>query len=242
MKKSLLAILLITMVLSLTACNNDVKINNSSDATSNNTINIASNETDQNTSDNRTSQKAVESNNETPQKAADSKDEIIDNQQDSNKEEVNNLLGQIYQEAKEGKVINCKYKIGEYNIQSVFDDFGEVKGEYVSAAKGLYFSYDERKLTFGTNKGGTIFEARTFDPNLKKITLNDALNYFGSLDYDVTTELDERIIGYVIDDDIKLLLVFGNVSASDNPCLDHYSCLAPSHTANSMADDPGREW
>ena len=221
------------MVLSLTACNNDVKIDSNSDATSNNTINITGNDTDknQNTSDNKTPQKAAESNNE-----------IADNQQDSTKEEVNNLLAQIYQEAKEGKVISCKYKIGEYNIQSVFDDFGEVKGEYVSAAKGLYFSYDERKLAFGTNKGGTIFEARTFDPNLKKITLNDALNYFGSPDYDVTTELDERIIGYVIDDDIKLLLVFGNVSASDNPCLDHYSCLAPSHTANSMADDPGREW
>lgn len=52
---------------------------------------------------------------------------------------------------------------------------------------------------------------------------------------------NERIIGYKVNDDFKLLFVFSD-SKSEVSVLDHYSVLYPRGTVNSMADDPGREW
>lgn len=51
---------------------------------------------------------------------------------------------------------------------------------------------------------------------------------------------NERIIGYKVNDDFKLLFVFSD-SKSEVSVLDHYSVLYPRGTVNSMADDPGRE-
>jgi len=53
----------------------------------------------------------------------------------------------------------------------------------------------------------------------------------------------EEIIGYVANNDFKLLLVFPEPTEKNpSPLMNHYSVLYPRGTVNSMADDPGRQW
>lgn len=90
-------------------------------------------------------------------------------------------------------------------------------------------------------EGGVIFEVRTFSDKVKEVTLKEIINSYGTPDYDIISSLNERIIGYIVNDEFKLLLVFNNES-ENNLKLDHYSVLYPKGTVNLMADDPGREW
>lgn len=166
------------------------------------------------------------------------------NKAEENKKEDKNevLLKEILDKAKDGEVIDCKFK-AKYNIiDDVNKEWGkEEKFDYIADAKGNYFTFKDKDEVFGVNKGGVIFEVRTFSPKLKELTLKDIISYFGEQEYDIISKLEERIIGYVINDEFKIILVFKD-GYNDNPILDHYSILYPKETINMMADDPGREW
>lgn len=53
--------------------------------------------------------------------------------------------------------------------------------------------------------------------------------------------VDEIIIGYVINEDFKILFVFRQ-GYEENPKLDYYNVFYLRGTINMMADDQGREW
>ncbi|HEX2925554.1 MAG TPA: M56 family metallopeptidase [Ruminiclostridium sp.] len=155
------------------------------------------------------------------------------------------LLLRIMTIAKQGKVINCEFSANDgVVIEDVQKKWGEADkpGEWIAAAKGTYWTYSKHNMVFGTNKGDGIFEIRSFDSTLKKITISDAKAVFGKPAYDVKTK-GQEIIGYVAGNQHKILLVFPLPTKNNsNPALDHYSVLYPRGTVNMMADDPGREW
>ena len=93
-----------------------------------------------------------------------------------------------------------------------------------------------KNFAFGCNKGDQIFEIRSYDENLKSLSISDVESYFGKVDYENKTTIGEKVIGYKISKNYKLLLVF------DNNILDHYSVFYPEITSNLMADDQGRQW
>ena len=155
----------------------------------------------------------------------------------------NAILNDIKTRAQEGKIINSDYQAGTSNIQEVEEKLGkEDKSEWVADAKGNYSTYSKNNVVFGSNKGGRIFEIRSFDQRLNQISLSMVEDFFGTPPHDVTSD-GEKIIGYVSGEDFKILFVFKAPSDSNSdPSLDHYSVLYPKGTVNSMASDKGREW
>lgn len=153
------------------------------------------------------------------------------------------LLISIQKEARQGRVIGCEFPVETKCIEDVQEAWGkEDKSEYVASAKGTYAVYNKKNMVFGFNKGSQLFEVRTFDSKLKDITLAEVEDVFGKPAHDVFSG-SEKVLGYVVTEKYKLLLVFANAKADgENAKLDHYSVFYPRGTVNSMADDPGREW
>ena len=160
-------------------------------------------------------------------------------QENSHKE----LLTNIMNLAKEGKIVNSEFAAKLNIIDDVKEKLGDPNtSNWIAASKGTYDSYTNYSVAFGYNKGSQLFEVRSFNSTIKQISLNDLKEVFGTADYDVTVA-NEKIIGYVCNDEFKLLFVFPEpTDQQPNPSLDHYSVLYPRGTVNSMADDPGREW
>lgn len=170
----------------------------------------------------------------------------IDNLGETNTENGDNykvkLLNNIKNKSQNGMVINSEFKAKDDVIDRVNNAYGKEDTEnYIAEAKGVYYTFESKNLAFGCNKGAQIFEVRSFDKSLKELNLQDIISYFGKSQYEVITDLNERIIGYKVNDDFKLLFVFSD-SEDEKAILDHYSVLYPRGTVNSMADDLGREW
>ncbi|BAH07676.1 YjgB family protein [Clostridium kluyveri] len=80
------------------------------------------------------------------------------------------------------------------------------------------------------NKGSRIFEVRSFDSGIKKITLSKVKEVFGTPAYDVKSN-GEEIIGYVATKEFKILFVFPQSESNNKDLLlDHYSVLYPQGT------------
>lgn len=153
------------------------------------------------------------------------------------------LLNNIKKLAVKGKVINCDFPVKSTCMDTVEKKWGKAnKANWVTQAKGLYSTYSKHKVVFGSNKGDQVFEVRSFDSRLSKISLSMVKKVFGSPLHDVKSN-GEETIGYKAGNEFKILFVFKKpVKGSKNPTLDHYSVFYPAGTVNSMAGDPGREW
>ncbi|MDT9337888.1 YjgB family protein [Clostridium perfringens] len=231
MKKLLVPVLVIIIFALLF-----VGCTNSSNSSSDSSVEIInSNQQNYNSNNNNNS-----SNNDT--KKSDSNNASHKDKNVSNNKKLDNktekLLKDIKEKAIKGEIIDYDFKLGA-SINDVIDKLGKPSSEnYVAEAKGNYFNFDSYNLSFGCNKGDQIFEIRSLNKDLKSLDLNNVENFFGKPDYTVTTKSKEKIIGYKITKDFKILFVF-NASTYQ---LDHYSILYPSITHNSMAGDNGREW
>ena len=145
--------------------------------------------------------------------------------------------------AEQGKVINSAFPVQTTVIEDVKSKWGEPdKTEWVAAAKGNYATYSNYALVFGFNKGSQIFEVRSFDKQLQKLSLAKTKEVYGTPAYDVKIN-GEEIIGYTAGQEFKMEFVFPLPTANNSkPMMDHYLVLYPSGTVNNMADDPGRQW
>lgn len=230
MKKLLVPVLVIIIFALLF-----VGCTNSSNSSSDSSVEIInSNQQNSNSNNNNSSNndaKKSDSNN------ASHKDKNVSNNKKlDNKTEK--LLKDIKEKALKGEIIDYDFKLGD-SIYDVIDKLGKPSSEnYVAEAKGNYFNFDSYNLSFGCNKGDQIFEIRSLNKDLKSLDLNNVENFFGKPDYTVTTKSKEKIIGYKITKDFKILFVFNTSTYK----LDHYSVLYPGITHNSMAGDNGREW
>ncbi|EGT3617126.1 DUF4309 domain-containing protein [Clostridium perfringens] len=229
MKKLLIPILIIiSFSIIFLGCTNSVNSSNNSSVEI-----IDNNQANSNNNNSPNNAKNSNSNNNTSHN---------NNNVSENKNKVNSntekLLKDIKAKAAKGQIIDYEFTLGD-SIYTVTSKLGEPSSEdYVAEAKGTYFYFDSYNLSFGCNKGDQIFEIRSLDKNLNTLDLNDVKNFFGKPDYDVTTKSKEKIIGYKVTKDFKILFVFNTSTYK----LKHYSVLYPSITQNSMAGDSGREW
>lgn len=201
-----------------------------------------------NTSAASTSQVSVVSS--SSESAADSSSQAVSTQSDSGAalsgsshqdDSARVLLTNIESLALQGKIINCVFPVKSTNIAAIQEKWGKADtSDYVSAAKGTYDTYSKYSVAFGYNKGAQIFEVRSFDKELSKITMSLVKKEYGKPGYDYKSKTEE-VLGYKVTDKFKVLFVFSIKSGSD-PALDHYSVFYPDGTINSMAGDPGREW
>ncbi|PFH87247.1 beta-N-acetylhexosaminidase [Bacillus sp. AFS088145] len=147
------------------------------------------------------------------------------NNETSNKQYL--LLKNISSKANEGKIINAEFNVINSNIDLIKEKWGkEDSSVYVAAAKGTYNTYSKRNVVVGFQKSHIIFELRSFDPQLRSLTINNIKNYFGSPSSEVTTSNNEKIITYSIGSN-KLKFVFP--LKKTNIVLDHYSIYNPNN-------------
>lgn len=229
MKKLLIPILIIiSFSIIFLGCTNSVNSSNNSSVEI-----IDNNQANSNNNNSPNNAKNSNSNNNTSHN---------NNNVSENKNKVNSntekLLKDIKAKAAKGQIIDYEFTLGN-SIYTVTSKLGEPSSEdYVAEAKGTYFNFDSYNLSFGCNKGDQIFEIRSLGKSLNNLDLNDVENFFGKPDYDVTTKSKEKIIGYKVTKDFKILFVFNTSTYK----LKHYSVLYPGITQNSMAGDSGREW
>jgi beta-N-acetylhexosaminidase len=145
----------------------------------------------------------------------------------------NKLLLNIATKAKEGSIINSDFHLKSTTIDEVRENWGEEdKREYVDAAKGTYCTYSKKNVVVAYNEGQQLFEIRSYDPNLKVLTIDDIKNYFGSPKADVKTSNKEEIISYTVGTNtLKFVFPLG----TQNLYLDHYSIYNESLANNNMA-------
>lgn len=174
----------------------------------------------------------------------DKKDNEKPNNNDGISQQKIELLKKIKEEAQIGKVINCKFNAKDNILDDVRAEFGkEDKLDNIEAAKGLYATYSKNGVVFGANKGEAIFEVRSYSKEINTISFKDIKEVFGVPQYDVNTDNNERIIGYVVNDDFKIEFVLTNINGSEaSQTVDHYGVLYPKGTVNLMSGDPGRQW
>ncbi len=153
------------------------------------------------------------------------------------------MLLNMMQLAKQGKVINCNFAAKTTNMDAVSKQWQQAdKSIYIASAKGTYATYGHHNMVFGYNKGLQIFEVRSYDTRLKNISLSKVKQVLGTPAYDSKTS-SEEIIGYKAGTEFKIEMVFLRPTANNtNPVIDHYNVLYPNGTINSMANDPGRQW
>ncbi|MDQ0970441.1 beta-N-acetylhexosaminidase [Neobacillus niacini] len=143
------------------------------------------------------------------------------------------LLLNIATKAKEGSIINSDFHLKSTTIEEVRENWGEEdKREYVDAAKGTYCTYSKKNVVVAYNERQQLFEIRSYDPNLKVLTIDDIKNYFGSPTADVKTSNKEEIISYTVGTNtLKFVFPLG----TQNLYLDHYSIYNASVANNNMA-------
>ena len=235
MKKLLVPVLVIIIFALLF-----VGCTNSSNSSSDSSVEIInSNQQNSNSNNNNSSNNDTKKSDSNNASHKDNKDNNVSNNKNTKLDnKAEKLLKDIKEKAVKGEIIDYDFKLGD-SIYDVIDKLGKPSSEnYVAEAKGNYFNFDSYNLSFGCNKGDQIFEIRSLNKDLKSLDLNNVENFFGKPDYTVTTKSKEKIIGYKITKDFKILFVFNTSTYK----LDHYSVLYPSITHNSMAGDNGREW
>lgn len=143
------------------------------------------------------------------------------------------LLLNIATKAKDGSIIKSDFHLKSTTIDEIRKSWGkEDKREYVDAAKGTYCTYSKKNVVVAYNKGQQLFEIRSYDPNLKVLTIDDIKNYFGSPKADVKTSNKEEIISYTVGSNtLKFVFPLG----TQNLYLDHYSIYNASLANNNMA-------
>jgi len=153
------------------------------------------------------------------------------------------LLMNMKQLAEQGKVMNSDFPAKTTAMENVKTKWGEPdKTEWVAAAKGTYATYSNHAVVFGFNKGSQIFEVRSFDQQLQKLSLAKTKEVYGTPAYDVKVN-GEEIIGFTAGQEYKIEFVFPLPTANgSDPMMNHYLVLYPAGTVNSMANDPGRQW
>jgi len=146
------------------------------------------------------------------------------------------LLLNMMKLAKQGKIINCDFAAKTTNMESIIKAWGKAdKTVYVASAKGNYATYNKHNTVFGFNKGEQVFEVRSFDTQLKGLSLAKVKEVLGTPVFDSKTG-NQEIIGYTAGTEFKLEMVFTlPTSSNPSPLMDHYNVLYPRGIVNSMA-------
>lgn len=153
------------------------------------------------------------------------------------------LIDRVIDLARQGKVINSQFAAEKNVIGDVEKEWGKPdKTDYVPEAKGTFASYTGRGLVIGFNKGDQIFDIRSYDGELKKITLSGVRESLGPPAHTGSYN-NQDILGYTAGDKFKIRFIFPRSTADNpDPALDHISVFYPRGTVNNMSEDPGLEW
>lgn len=143
------------------------------------------------------------------------------------------LVSQSMQLAKQGKVAGVTFSIRQ-NIGDVQKAWGHPKSESFAGA-GIYDSFPTQALDYGFNKGGEIFDVRSYSPSIQSITRDDVESVLGK-PASVRTTSDSTIWLYPVGADYQVLWVFPKDPIATTH-VKHISVFYPEGTIDMMAQN-----
>ncbi|WP_256721942.1 YjgB family protein [Paenibacillus odorifer] len=152
------------------------------------------------------------------------KDSTSSNSQNSDKQ-----LKELFELAKKGKVPGVKYAAHTGLIDEVEADWGK-PDQQESAGKGIYATYTDKHVVFGFNKGSLIFDVRSSDSALQKLTLKQIEATLGKPD-DTKVNGEDKIYTYQANDQYQLKFII----PSSTGTVDHISVFSEQDSFNNMA-------
>ncbi|MEK4205844.1 MULTISPECIES: YjgB family protein [Paenibacillus] len=152
------------------------------------------------------------------------KDSTNSNSQNSDKQ-----LKELLELAKKGKVPGVKYAAHTGLIDEVEADWGK-PDQQESAGKGIYATYTDKHVVFGFNKGSLIFDVRSSDSTLQKLTLKQIEATLGKPDA-TKVNGDDKIYTYQANDQYQLKFII----PSSTGTVDHISVFSEQDSFNNMA-------
>ncbi|WYV18034.1 DUF4309 domain-containing protein [Paenibacillus sp. FSL H8-0175] len=152
------------------------------------------------------------------------KDSTSSNSQNSDKQ-----LKELLELAKKGKVPGVKYAAHTGLIDEVEADWGK-PDQQESAGKGIYATYTDKHVVFGFNKGSLIFDVRSSDSALQKLTLKQIEATLGKPD-DTKVNGEDKIYTYQANDQYQLKFII----PSSTGTVDHISVFSEQDSFNNMA-------
>jgi hypothetical protein len=138
-------------------------------------------------------------------------------------------LKELLELAKKGKVPGVEYAAHIGLIDEVEADWGK-PDKQDSAGKGIYATYTDKHIVFGFNKGSLIFDVRSSDEALQKLTLKQIKGTLGKPD-DTKVNGEDKIYTYQANDQYQLKFIIPGSTGT----VDHISVFSEQDSFNNMA-------
>lgn len=144
-------------------------------------------------------------------------------------EERSKLLNELLELAKQGKVPGVEYAAHSGMIDEVEAAWGEPDLKE-SAGKGVYSTYSKKSVVFGFNKGMQIFDVRSSAPELQSLTLKQIEAVLGKPDA-TTVNGEDNIYIYQANKQYQLKFIIPESTGTVN----HISVFSEQDSNNNMA-------
>ncbi|CAI6082698.1 YjgB family protein [Cohnella sp. JJ-181] len=143
--------------------------------------------------------------------------------------EVAAQIKELMKLAKEGKAPGIPYVVHDSLIDDVKDDWGKPDSDDM-AGKGFYAVYGKHHAVFGYNKGSQLFDIRSSDAKLQKLTLLQIEQALGKPS-STTKNGDDTIYVYETGKEFQLKFVIPKSTGK----VDHISVFSKTGSHNNMA-------
>lgn len=151
------------------------------------------------------------------------------NKKEDERSETSVLIDSIHDLAKKGKVPNCSYAASTALFDEIEKNWGKPDSNE-TAGKGNYAVYENKGITFGYNKGLIVFDVRSYESKLQKITLKEIEAQLGKADEKTVNGKDD-IYMYEVNDQFQLKFIIPQSSGK----VHHISVFSPKDAKNNMA-------
>ncbi|PEW03017.1 hypothetical protein CN425_08915 [Bacillus cereus] len=140
-----------------------------------------------------------------------------------------NYVKDLFELAKEGKVPNITFAAHTGDIEEIEKAWGKAD-KTEQAGSGMYATFTNKKAVFGFNKGSQVFDVRSYQEELKVITVKEIEKALGKPTA-VKVNGDDKIYIYKVNNQFELKFIIPKSTGK----VDHISVFSPEDSINKMA-------
>lgn len=153
----------------------------------------------------------------------------VETNKDTASQNSEEQLKELLELAQQGKVPGVKYAAHTGLIDEVEADWGKPDHQE-SAGKGIYATYSDEHVVIGFNKGSVIFDVRSSDSALQKLTLKQIEETLGKPN-DIKVNGEDKIYIYQANDQFQLKFIIPDSTGK----VGHISVFSERDSFNNMA-------
>jgi hypothetical protein len=140
-----------------------------------------------------------------------------------------NYVKELFELAKEGKVPNVPFAAHTGDIEEIEKAWGKAD-KTEQAGSGMYATFTNKNVVFGFNKGSQVFDVRSYQTELKSITLKEIEKALGK-PTSVKVNGEDQIYVYKVNNQFELKFIIPKSIGK----VDHISVFSPEDSINKMA-------